>query len=78
MNISITRMKPVSRELAGVLVELQRIADCLEMLLAEQGLHVKKHAPDTSGVEPEAFYTDEVQDLMKELSRIRKGEEDPE
>lgn len=78
INLSIARMAPISKELAGVREELKRIADCFEMLLAENGLHVKKHLPDTSGDEPVALYTDEIQDWVRELERIKKGDEEPE
>jgi len=76
--VTIARMRPVSRELHECGVQLARIADCLELWLAENGIRAQKRAPDTSGDEPEAFYTNDLQDALRELEDIRKGRGEPE
>jgi hypothetical protein len=68
MNITIGRMKPTVSTLRGVREELKRIADCLEMYLAnEHNLHVRPPKADTSGAEPQAIYTDELAMLIEEF-----------
>ena len=59
-------MRPTAKALRGCEVQLKRIADSLEMWLAYQGLHVAVHKPDTSGEEPEVFYTNEQADWERE------------
>lgn len=67
MNINFIRLR-------GIEKHLDRIATALEALLAQHyGLHVRAPKADTSGVEPELFYsTDERTALYGELERLRR------
>jgi hypothetical protein len=81
ISLSVARMKPVSRELAGCHEQLKRLADYFEVYLAQvHGCHVEPHKPDESGEEPMAQYTDETEDFMREYlektGKLAKMEDD--
>lgn len=74
MNVSIARMRPTVKVLRGIEAQLKRIADALELYLThEHNLYL--HAPkiDTGGDEPEALYTDEEADIVREIKRVTEG-----
>jgi hypothetical protein len=61
--VNITLMR-----LAGVERKLERIAQALELLLAEHyGVHVRAPTADTTGGEPELFYTTDERSAVHEL-----------
>jgi hypothetical protein len=72
------RLKGVVRELQGIRAQLLRIADCLEMDLAEKGFHVRVPQADTTGPEPTFEYVDEEMDWAREnipqFDRLSKKE----
>jgi len=74
-TINISRMKPTAEALRGCEKQLTRIADALERFLAEAyGVRTGAKA-DTSGDEPEVFYTSEEKDWEREFRERLKGEE---
>lgn len=76
MNISFIRLKSVIKELRGIRTELSRLAECWELELAQQGLHVRPPKADTSGPEPTVEYTDEEMDWAREnIERLRRDDE---
>jgi hypothetical protein len=77
MNISMVRLKGVTRELARIASACERLADCWERELAEQGLNMRPPRADTSGPEPELTYVDEEADALVEIEErlgLRKKE----
>jgi len=76
MQVNITRMKPTATALKGIQRDLARIADCLEVLVeAAYGIRMKVQEADTSGEEPQVFYTDEEEDFKREyLEKMGKAE----
>lgn len=73
MNITLLRLRPVVKELREIRHELTRLADCWELELAQQGVHVRPPKADTSGPEPTVAYTDEEEDYMREtISRLQR------
>lgn len=76
MNINFIKLKSVIGELRGIRTELARMADCWELELAQQGLHVRPPKADTSGPEPTVAYTDEEVDWAREnIERFRREDE---
>ena len=79
MGITIARMAPVSTALRGCEKHLGRIADALEIILREAYGISSGEKPNTSGAEPEAFYTDDEKEFEREyLERLRGHKEDDE
>lgn len=76
MNINFIKLKSVIGELRGIRTELARMADCWELELAQQGLHVRPPKADTSGPEPTVAYTDEEVDWAREnIERFKREDE---
>lgn len=76
MNIGFIKLKSVIAELRGIRTELARMADCWELELAQQGLHVRPPKADTSGPEPTVTYVDEEEDAVREtVERFRREDE---
>jgi hypothetical protein len=77
MNVTISRMMPTARALRGCEKQLARIADCLEVIVEQTyGFRMKATVADASGPEPEALYTDEEADFVREyLTRIGRAPE---
>ena len=79
MNINLLRLKGVVRELSRIASATERLADCWERDLAEQGLNMRPPKADLSGPEPELTYVDEEADALAEIEaklRGRKAEAD--
>ena len=76
MNINLIRFKPVIRELAGIRMAVERLADCWEHELAAQGLYVRAPKADTSGPEPTMSYTSEEEDAFREINDYLRREDD--
>lgn len=75
MNITLFRVKPLVLELRGIRSALERLADCWETELADQGLSVRPSKPD-KGPEPSISYTNEEEDWAREeIDYIRREEE---
>jgi hypothetical protein len=76
MNIQWIRMKGVVRELHGIRTQLERIADCMEMELAQNGVNMRPPKADTSGPEPTITYVDEEMDWLREsVDRYKREDE---
>jgi hypothetical protein len=75
MNINFLRLKGVVRELAGIRRELERLADCWEVELADKGIHMRPPKADVSGPEPTVVYTDEEADWTRETIERYKRED---
>lgn len=73
MNINISRLKPTVRVLRGIEAQLCRIADCMEADLNERGFFLKPPKADTSGPEPTAIYTDEIEEAMRQWKEMQTG-----
>ena len=77
--ISFLHLKSVVKQLSNICVQLTRIADCLEMDLSNQGIHIRIPAVDTSGPEPTMEYVDEEMDWAREnipqFEKLTKKEE---
>lgn len=67
MNVSFIRLNGVVKELARVANACERLADCWELELAQQGYNMRPPKADTSGPEPELTYTDEEADALAEI-----------
>ena len=79
MQINLIRLKGVTKELARVANACERLADCWERELAEQGLNMRPPKADTSGPEPELTYTDEEADALAEIEeRLGLKRKEPE
>lgn len=76
MNITMMRLKPVEKELAGIRAVLERIADCMEIELARDGYNVRPPKADVSGPEPTVAYTDEEVDWAKEQFEFLRREDE--
>ena len=68
--IRLTRMKA---DLRGVETQLKRIADCLEAVLAAQGILVESNAAASEAKadehnESEVLYTDEERDFLRDAA----------
>ncbi len=76
MQVNIARMKPTASALKGMQRDLARIADCLEVIVEQAyGIRMKAQQADTSGEEPQVFYTDEEEDFKREyLEKMGKAE----
>jgi len=76
MNINLIKLKSVVLELRGIRKELERMADCWEAELSQQGYHMRPPKADTSGPEPTIEYTDEEMDYVREsVDRLRHEDE---
>jgi len=75
MNINLIRFKPVIKELGGIRSALERIADCMEIDLAERGYNIRPSRPDPSKEDPTVDYTDEAQDFIRETDEFIRHEE---
>ena len=73
MNISLIRLRGVIKELAGIRAACERLADCWETELAEQGYNMRPPKADTSGPEPELTYVDEEADALAEIEAKLRG-----
>ena len=64
------------RELGGIRRALERIADCWETELSEQGIHMRPPKADVSGPEPTISYVDEELDFVREsVDRLKRQDE---
>jgi hypothetical protein len=75
MNIQWIRMKGVVRELHGIRTQLERIADCMEMELAQNGVNMRPPKADTSGEAPTITYVDEEMEAVREMVDRYKRED---
>lgn len=75
MQINLIRLKGVVTELRGIKTELSRLADCWELQLAHEGIHIRPPKADTSGPEPTIEYTDEEMDWARENIEIMKRDD---
>lgn len=66
MNIGLVRLKGVILELRGIRHQLERLADCWEMELAQSGVHMRPPKADVSGPDPTVSYVDEEMDFVRE------------
>jgi len=65
---SLLRLRRSVKHLAGCEQQLTRIADCLEMLLAEQGIHMRKG--EVAGkFDAVVSYSDEEQEAFEEFKK---------
>lgn len=82
MNITMLRLKPVVKELRAIHDQLERIADCMEVELAQTGINMKVPKADASGSEPSVDYVDEEMEWAREemayLKRQDKLKDDEE
>jgi len=67
MNITLLRFKGLVLELQRIRIQLERMNDLREAELAYNGLHLRPPQADTSGEAPEALYTDEETDYLREV-----------
>lgn len=75
MNIGLIKLKGVIVELRGIRQQLERLADCWEMELAQSGVHMRPPKADTSGPEPTASYVDEEMDWAREtIDHIKRAD----
>jgi hypothetical protein len=74
MNINLIQLKGIAKELKGIRLAVERLADCWE---AE--LEIAGHRPlkvDTSGPEPTVAFVDEESDWIREnVDRYRREDE---
>lgn len=80
MNISWVKLKGVTRELSRIASACERLADCWELELAQQGYNMRPPKADVSGPEPELTYVDEEADALAEIEEklgLRKKEPEP-
>lgn len=63
LNINLIKFKGIIKELHGIRVALERIADAMDTDLNDKGLRPPK---DIAGPEPTFDYTDEAMDWAKE------------
>lgn len=76
MNITFLKLKGVVTELRGIRFAVERLADCWEMELAQNGIHIRPPKADTSGPEPTVSYVDEEMDYAREMiDRLRREDE---
>lgn len=79
MNITMLRIKPVVKELRGIRDQLERLADCWEMELAQAGINMRPPKVDVSGPPPSVDYVDE--ELMwahETIDHLRRQDEEKE
>jgi hypothetical protein len=75
MNITLIKLRGVTVELRGIRTQLERIADCMEMELAQNGVNMRPPKADTSGPEPTITYVDEELDWARETVERYKRED---
>lgn len=76
MNINLMRLRPVVKELRAIRDQLERLADCWEVELAEKGYNMRPPKTESSDPEPTVEYIDEEMDWAREtLDRIKREEE---
>lgn len=73
MNLNLIRLKGVVRSLDRIASACERLADCWEAELAEQGHHMRPPKADVSGPEPELTYVDEEADALAEIEAKLRG-----
>lgn len=74
MNITLIKLKGVVRELHLLRLAVERIADCQEMQLIEQGYTVR---PTVSKLADSMAYVDEEMDWAREnLKGIKEGDDE--
>lgn len=78
MNINLIRLKGLALEMRRIRETLERIADCMEMEMSQQGYNMRPPKVDTSGPDPTMDYTDEERDFIREEVARFKGEEEAE
>lgn len=61
----------ILRRLTEIGAQLKRLGDLYELDLAYRDLHLKPPEADTSGDDPEAFYTDEERDLARDIAEVQ-------
>lgn len=69
MNVSFVRTRPTVKVLRDIAAQLARLADAYEIDLAERGIFVRPPVADTSGPEPEVFYTDLEREFVEEWKK---------
>ena len=74
MNVAFVKLRGVVKELARVASACERLADCWERDLAEQGLNMRPPKADLSGPEPELTYVDEEADALAEIEAKLRGQ----
>ena len=67
LNVNFIKLKGVTRLLDRIASACERLANCWEAELAEQGYHMSPPKADTSGPEPELTYVDEEADALSEM-----------
>lgn len=67
MNLTWIKLKGVVQSLNRIASACERLADCWERDLAEQGLNMRPPKVDLSGPEPELTYVDEEADALAEI-----------
>ena len=67
MNITLVKLKGVVKELSRVASACERLAECWELELAQQGYNMRPPKADVSGPEPELTYVDEEADALAEI-----------
>lgn len=76
MQINLIKLKGVIVELRRIGNGIERLAECWELQLASEGIHVKPPKADTSGPEPTVDYTEEDLDWAREnIERLRRADQ---
>ena len=75
MNINLIRLKGVILELRGIRVACERLAECWETQLAQDGINIRPPKADTSGPEPTFSSVDEEMDWAREQIEFLKRED---
>ena len=73
MNINWLRLKGLIKPLDRIATACERLADCWETELAQQGLHMRPPKADLSGPDPELTYVDEEADALAEIEAKLRG-----
>jgi hypothetical protein len=71
MTVNLLRLGPLVKAVQELNEQVKRLADAYERKLAEEGLYMQPPKTDTSGPEPEAIYSDEEMDWMREQLELR-------
>lgn len=70
------KIRRVYKELRGLRLACERIADCLEADLAERGYNIRPPKADTSGPEPTLSYVAEDEDWAREtIEHLKRREQ---
>jgi hypothetical protein len=75
--LNVTKTQGLAKELHGIQVQLERIAEMFELVLNQQNMYIAPDDMERDGEnETDAIYRDEKQAViqeMREAMRLRKG-----